>query len=157
MEYKDLITGVEVKELVRHRDDRGFFEEMIRVTDPFFEEGFGQLSRSMMFPGVIKAWHLHKTQIDWWYCGRGTLKAAVYDTRPDSPTFRKLNEFVLGENGEDIIVKIPPGVAHGCKVMGDTAELYYVTSKTYNPEEEGRIPYDDPEIGYDWLKRSPIK
>ncbi len=157
MENQNLIQGVEVKKLVRHRDDRGFFEELIRVTDPFFAEGFGQLSRSMMFPGVIKAWHIHKTQVDWWYCGKGTLKAVLYDKREDSPTFKQLNEFTIGENGEDVIVKIPPGVAHGCKVMGDTAELYYVTSKVYDPEEEGRIEHDDPEIGYDWLQRPPIK
>jgi dTDP-4-dehydrorhamnose 3,5-epimerase-like enzyme len=32
-----------------------------------------------------------------------------------------------------------------------------VTSLTYNPEEEGRRQYDDPEIGYDWLSGPPIK
>lgn len=154
---EQLIDGVQTKQLVRHRDDRGYFEELIRVTDEFFKEGFAQLSRSLMFPGVIKAWHVHKTQVDWWYCGKGTLKAVLYDARPDSPTYKQRNEFILGENGEDMIVKIPPGVAHGCKVMGDTAELYYVTSKTYDPEEEGRIAHDDPEIGYDWLQRPPIK
>lgn len=157
MEEQKLIQGLEIKKLVRHRDDRGYFEEIIRVSDEFFKEGFGQLSRSLMFPGVIKAWHVHKTQIDWWYCARGTLKAAVYDNRQDSPTYKMLNEFVLGENGEDIVLKIPAGVAHGCKVMGDTAELVYVTSGVYDPEEEGRIEHDDPEIGYDWLKRPPIK
>jgi dTDP-4-dehydrorhamnose 3,5-epimerase len=115
------------------------------------------LSRSLMFPTAVKAWHIHKTQIDWWYCGKGTLKAVLYDKRPDSPTYKTLVEYDLGENGEDAILKIPAGVAHGCKTMGDTAELYYVTSKTYDPEEEGRIAYDDPEIGYDWLKHSPIK
>lgn len=157
MEEQKMIEGVEIKELIRHRDDRGYFEEIVRVTDPFFKEGFGQLSRSLMFPGVIKAWHIHKTQIDWWYCGKGTLKAVVYDTRKDSSTFGVLNEFILGENGRDMMLKIPFGIAHGCKVMGDTAELYYITSKTYDPEEEGRIPYDDQTIGYDWLQRSPIK
>jgi dTDP-4-dehydrorhamnose 3,5-epimerase len=37
------------------------------------------------------------------------------------------------------------------------AHLFYVTSTTYDPDEEGRIPHDDPEIGYDWLRRPPIK
>ena len=27
----------------------------------------------------------------------------------------------------------------------------------YNPEEEERIPYNDPEISYDWLSGPPIK
>ena len=34
-----MIEGVEIKELVTHADERGFFREMIRVTDGFFGEG----------------------------------------------------------------------------------------------------------------------
>ena len=56
-----------IQPLTRHADDRGYFEEIIRVDDTFFAEGFGQWSHSKMFPGIIKAWHIHKTQIDWWY------------------------------------------------------------------------------------------
>ena len=28
--------------------------------------------------------------------------------------------------------------------------IVYVTDQEYNPADEFRIPYDDPEIGYDW-------
>ena len=38
-----------------------------------------------------------------------------------------------------------------------TVNLFYITSTTYDPEDEGRIPHDDPEIGYDWLQGPPIK
>jgi len=31
-----------------------------------------------------------------------------------------------------------------------------MTSRIYDPDDEGRIPYDDGEIGYDWLKGPPI-
>jgi len=146
-----LINGVMIKKLIRHKDERGFFEELMRVNDDFFKEGFGQLSHSFMHQGVIKAWHIHKTQIDWWYVARGTLKVALYDKRENSPTYRTLNEFILGEEGENVVLKIPARVAHGCFVKSPTSELFYVTSKTYNPEEEGRIPHDDPEIAYNWL------
>lgn len=156
-EEKTTIEGVLVKKLTRHKDERGFFEEIIRVTDPFFAEGFGQLSHSVMFPGVIKAWHVHKTQVDWWYMTKGTIKAVLYDGRKDSSTYRMLQEFPMGAHGENIVLKIPPGVAHGCKVLGDSAELVYVTSGVYSAEEEGRIAYDDSEIGYDWLKGPEIK
>lgn len=147
-----LIEGVKIKRLIRHYDQRGFFEELIRVTDEFFKEGFGQLSHSFMHQGVIKAWHFHYTQTDWWYVSRGTLYVALYDMRKDSSTFGFLNQFKLGEDGEDIVLKIPPYVAHGCKVISKEAELFYVTSKVYNPEEEGRIPADDSKIGLDWSK-----
>lgn len=145
-----LITDVAIKKLVRHKDERGFFEELIRVTDDFFKEGFGQLSHSLMYPGVVKAWHVHKTQVDWWYVVKGDLQVALFDLREISPTYKLLNQFHLGEQGDNVILKIPAGVAHGCKIIGKVAELFYVTSKTYNPDEEGRIPYDDPKIGYDW-------
>lgn len=146
-----LIQGVMIKELVRHKDERGFFEELIRSSDDFFKEGFGQLSYSFMLSGVIKAWHIHKTQIDWWFVSRGALKVALCDLRKDSLTFGIINEFILGENGDNAILKIPAGVAHGCKVKGKDAELFYVTSAFYNPQEEGRIPHDDKKIGYDWI------
>lgn len=152
-----MIDGVMVKNLVRHPDERGFFEEMIRVTDPFFSEGFGQVSHSSMFPGVVKAWHIHKTQVDWWYVVRGTIKVTLYDKREQSKTYKELNEFIIGsDEGKNKIVKVPPGVAHGLKVLEGPADLVYVTSGTYSKDEEGRIPYDDAAIGYDWVQGTPI-
>lgn len=151
-----MIDGIQTRDLLRHPDERGFFEELIRATDPIFVEGFGQLSRSSMVTGVVKAWHVHKTQIDWWYVVKGTVTVALYDVRVASVTYKDLNEFTLGEEGKDIILKIPAGVAHGLKVTKGPAELIYLTSRIYNKDEEGRIPYDDAEIGYDWVKGMPI-
>lgn len=151
-----MIEGVLTKELVRHPDERGFFEELIRVTDPIFAEGFAQLSRSSMLSGVVKAWHLHKTQIDWWYVVKGTIKVALYDLREQSTSYRQLAEFMLGEGGRDIILKVPAGVAHGLKVLNGPAELVYITNSIYNKDEEGRIAYNDPKIGYDWIAGIPI-
>lgn len=152
-----MIHGVEMKPIPTHADERGFFRELIRTTDPFFAEGFAQWSHSLMFPGVIKAWHIHAKQIDWWYVGCGVLKVALSDRRPDSPTHGELMELILGEERDALVLKIPPGVAHGCKCLAGPASLFYITSRTYDPEDEGRIPHDDPEIGYDWLAPPPIK
>jgi len=66
-------------------------------------------------------------------------------------------EILLGSDYGHKVVRIPPGVAHGCKVIGDVTHLFYVTSNVYNPEDEGRIPHDDPDIGYDWTAGPPIK
>lgn len=146
-----MISGVMIKDLVRHPDERGFFEEMIRVTDTFFSEGFGQVSHSFMVSGVVKAWHIHKTQVDWWYVVTGVIKAVLFDNRNDSKTHGELMEIVLGKAPPNKIIKIPPGVAHGLKVLEGPADLVYVTSGVYAKDEEGRIPYDDPGIGYDWV------
>lgn len=152
-----MIDGVAIKDLVTYPDERGFFRELIRVTDEFFAEGFGQLSHSLMYTGVSKAWHIHKVQVDWWYVGSGVLKVALYDTRPDSSTTRALMEILMGDNQPARVMRIPPGVAHGCKCISGPANLFYVTSKIYDPADEGRIAYNDSSIGYDWEKGPTIK
>lgn len=153
----NMIDGVMIKDLARHPDERGFFEEIIRKTDKFFAEGFGQVSHSFMHTGVVKAWHIHKTQVDWWYVMRGVIQTVLFDLREGSPTHRQLMEIVLGRPEEsNKVVKIPPGVAHGLKVLEGPADLVYVTSGVYTKDEEGRIIYNDPDIGYDWVAGMPI-
>ena len=151
-----MIEGVVVKDLITHTDERGVFREIIRVSDEFFAEGFGQWSHSLMHPGVIKAWHIHKQQIDWWYVPNGLLKVALHDTRPESPTHRQAMELLMGDNQPAQVLRIPPGVAHGCKCLSGPANLFYVTSRVYNTDDEGRIAHDDPALGYDWLKGPAI-
>ena len=151
-----MINGVIIKELISHTDERGFFRELIRVTDEFFGEGFGQWSHSKMYRDVIKAWHIHQKQVDWWYVPIGALKVVLHDLRAESPTRGQTMELFLGEQYGDKVLKIPPGVAHGCKVLSGEVHLFYITSNTYNPADEGRMAHDDPVIGYDWLKRTPI-
>lgn len=153
-----MIEGVYIKKLVRRFDERGFFEELIKAPDDFFREGFGQLSHSVMKPGVIKAWHIHKTQTDWWYVSRGSLKVVLFDLRDKVKTAGNFMEMVLGEDGENIVLKIPSQVAHGCKVLKkEKAELFYVTSGEYDSNEEGRLPDNDSRIGYDWITEKSSK
>ena len=151
-----MIHDVVIKELATHADERGFFREIIRATDESFREGFGQLSHSLVHIGVTKAWHIHKKQVDWWYVPSGVLKVALHDTRPASPTFRKTMEFALGDHQPARCVRIPPRVAHGYRCVAGPAHVIYVTSRVYDPADEGRIPHDDPAIGYDWLKGPAI-
>lgn len=152
-----MIAGVEIKELVTNPDEVGFFREVIRKTDPFFAEGFGQWSHTKTYAGAAKGWHIHKKQIDWWYVPIGTVMIALHDTRAGSPTHGETMEIILGGDYTPRVVKIPPGVAHGYKVLEGPAHMFYVTSNTYDPSDEGRIPHDDPSIGYDWTKEPEIK
>lgn len=152
-----MIEGVEIKQLVTHPDERGFFREIARSTEDVVREGWQQISHSLMHHGVAKAWHVHKAHIDWWYVPVGDLKVALYDTRDGSATKGELQELFLGEHYEAQLVKIPPGVAHGCRVIGGTAHLIYLTSETYDPDDEGRLDHDDPSIGYDWTALPEIK
>ena len=154
---RSIIEDVVVKELKTHTDERGFFRELIRVTDDFFSAGFGQWSHSLMFDGVIKAWHMHQIQTDWWYVVSGVLRVGLCDMRADSPTYKTVMDFLMGDLQPASVIKIPPGVAHGCKTVQGPVNLFYVTSHVYNPDDEVRLSYDDPAIDFDWLKGPAIK
>ena len=153
----DIFPGVAFKLLKSHHDERGFFREVIRITDPIFSPGrFAQWNHSSMQKDVVKAWHYHNLQYDWWYVPLGQIETVLIDYRPESPSFRKKLVFrmgersLYGENTWEICVRIPPGVLHGCRVLSPQAHLFYITSETYSPGDEGRIPFDSCEIDHDW-------
>jgi len=152
-----MIEGVEFKSLITHPDDRGFFREVIRVTDDFFGEGFGQISHSLVHQGVVKAWHLHRIQTDWWYIAGGVVRVGLHDTRTDSPTYRETMDFLMGDGQRERVLKIPPGVAHGYVIIAGPAQVIYIMSHVYNADDELRIDENDPEIGFDWQKNPTIE
>jgi len=145
-----MIQGVIFQNLLTHTDERGFFREVIRVSDPFFANGFGQLSHSLVNTGVLKAWHAHRWQTQWNYVVSGLIAVALHDTRPESPTFGETMEFLAGEAQQAVCYMFPPGVAHGYRCLEGPMQIIYVTSGTYDLEDEVRIPHDDPNIGFDW-------
>jgi dTDP-4-dehydrorhamnose 3,5-epimerase len=148
-----MIQGVEFKEIITHADDRGFFREIIRNTDEIFKEGFGQISHSTVYQGVIKAWHYHKKQSQWNYVVNGLIKVVLYDLRKESPTYNETMEFLAGDNQPCRIYSFPPGVGHGYKCLNGPMNIIYITSGIYDQSDEGRIAHDDNLIGYDWLKQ----
>mgnify|MGYP003977911853 CR=1 FL=1 len=151
-----MIEGVVINKLRTHGDERGFFREVIRSTDVFFSAGFGQLSHSLVYSGVVKAWHAHKTQSQWTYAATGSLKVVLYDMRKYSSTYQNIMEFLVGDNIEFSVYLFPPGVAHGYKCINGPANVIYVTSGQYDLKDEVRISHDDPEISYDWLAETVI-
>jgi dTDP-4-dehydrorhamnose 3,5-epimerase len=149
----ELIADVQVEQFSIWPDDRGYFLEVERVGSGLagaFPPESTQISAALNFAGTIKAFHYHLHQFDCWTPVKGMFQVALADLRVDSPTFGKRNTLYVGAL-RPWHVLIPPGVAHGYKVIGkDDALLVYLTSQHYNPRDEGRIPYDDPGIAYDW-------
>ena len=43
-----------------------------------------------------------------------------------------------------------PGFAHGFCVLSDCADLHYQVSCLYDPDDEGGINWQDPDIGIRW-------
>ena len=146
-----MIEGVKIKQLQRHADERGCLTEILRRDDEIFAE-FGQIYATVNYPQVVRAWHYHKKQDDFFAVVKGMAKAVLYDAREGSPTKGEVNEFFLGEQNM-ILLRIPVGVYHGYKTVGDeTAILLNLPTRTYDPSDpdEYRLPWDSPEVPYDW-------
>lgn len=144
-----MIQGVKIKPVTTHLTEDGYFRELVRDDDKLLS-AFGQSSVSLTHPGFIKAFHFHKQQDDLWFLAQGQVRAVLYDTRKPSRTYRQTQVVILGETDPKILT-IPKGVAHGYQVLGNKpALLFYHTTKHYNPKDEFRIAFNDPEIGFDW-------
>ncbi len=145
------IKGVKFKKLVRHSDERGFFEEIIRDDEEVVKR-FGQLSASKTNPGVIKAFHYHERQDDIWFFPSGNARVVLHDLRQDSESKGVTEQFFMGEDNPAALL-IPVGVAHGYQVLGnEPVVITYLTTESYDPKnpDEKRIEFDDPAIGFDW-------
>ena len=149
----DLIAGVRIQPVSLFPDDRGYFLEVQRIGTGLaasFPPATTQVSAAISYPGTVKAFHFHLHQHDFWTTVKGLLQVVLMDLRVGSPTFGARNTMYVGELRPWQIL-IPPGVAHGYKVIGrDDALLVYLTDRIYNPKDEGRIPHNDPGINYDW-------
>lgn len=145
------IAGVELVELTRFHDDGGSITELGRLTGgqhgqlPGFE--VKQVNWSEVEPGAIKAFHMHHRQTDVWYVPPGDrLLLVLHDARADSATAGATMRFMLGD-GRSRLVRIPPGVAHGCRNLGQqVARIVYFVDLQFSPEpgktDEGRLPWD---------------
>lgn len=146
-----MIEGVKFKKLNLFPDDRGFFTEVIKIGEPTFKE-VKQTSYTETYPGIIKAFHWHKTQTDVWFVAKGMTQVVLYDLRRNSPSYKETNVFYMGEKNHSLLL-IPPGIAHGYKVLGNKpACLFYHTDQAYNPQnpDEERIDFNNRKIGFNW-------
>lgn len=150
---EQLIPGVQVFPYDLWPDDRGYFLEVARIGQAGvagFPPESTQISAALSLPGTIKAFHIHRYQTDYWSPASGMFQVALVDLRPDSPAFGRRNTFYVGALRPWQIL-IPPGVGHGYKVISqEPGMLVYVTNRTYNPSDEGRIAYNEAGINYDW-------
>jgi len=146
-----MIEGVVVKQLKPLVDERGWLMEILRKDWDIFEK-FGQVYITAAYPNVVKAWHMHKKQTDHLVCIAGTVKLVLYDDREESKTKGEINEFVIGEQNH-VLVKVPPEVWHGFKVISQKEALVLNTPTElydYKAPDEHRLPPDTDKIPYDW-------
>ena len=151
------IDGVAVHALRRIVDDGGSMTELSRFTGgvPAVFPGFtlAQINYSNIEPQVVKAFHVHHRQTDIWFVPpEDRIVLVLVDVRAGSPTGKIVTKLMLGD-GQSLLVRIPPGVAHGCRNLGDKpGRIVYMTDVPFSAEtgatDEGRLPWDlvGPEI-----------
>lgn len=124
-------------------DDRGWslMNQMVGIMTPQ-----GQINYSVQYPNVVKGWHRHKLQTDFWMCVQGHLKVGLYHEEKN-----RAWAIVIGEKRPGIVI-IPPPLWHGAATVGPTpaALLYYLTHQ-YNPQQpdEARRAWDSV-TGFPW-------
>ncbi|MCP3916977.1 MAG: dTDP-4-dehydrorhamnose 3,5-epimerase [bacterium] len=145
------IDGVEIIPLKRFNDDGGAMTELGRLDEGMHQlaPGFAarQINYSVMEPLAIKAFHLHKRQTDLWFVPPSDkILLVLADVRAGSSSEGIVRRYVLGDTNS-FLVRIPPGVAHGCKNLRtaqSSAIIYFVDVQFSVGDDcdEGRVPWD---------------
>jgi len=143
------IEGVTLTPLRQIPDERGKVMHMLRADADGFP-GFGEIYFSTVFPGAIKAWHIHKKMILNYAVPVGRIKLVLYDDRAESGTQGWLQEIFLGPDSYSLVT-VPPMVWNGFKGIGtETALVANCASIPHDPSEIERLDPFSPMIPYDW-------
>jgi len=89
-----MIEGVKITPLRQILDERGKVMHMLRNNDAHFQS-FGEIYFSCVYPGAIKAWHLHKEMTLNYAVPHGEIKLVLYDNREESGTQGEIQEIFL--------------------------------------------------------------
>ncbi len=144
-----MIEGLIVTPLRQILDERGKVMKMLSRDDPVFRD-FGEIYFSCVYPGAIKAWHIHKRMTLNYAVPHGHIKFVLFDDREHSPTRGEVQEMFLGQDNY-CLVTVPPLVWNGFKgIGGETSIVANCASIPHDPEEIARREPFDPSIPYDW-------
>lgn len=140
----------------RFLDARGWFSETYnaeRLAEFGIMSDFCQDNHSMSRSrGTLRGLHFQSpshAQAKLARCIRGRIFDVVVDIRQASPTFGEwIGVELSAENGKQLF--IPVGFAHGFLTLEPDCEVIYKVNAFYDPDCEGGIAWDDPEIAITW-------
>ena len=72
-----MIKDVIIKKIISNDDKRGFFREIMKVTDTYTNVKFKQISHSRIHKSIKKGWHAHKKQHQWNYLLKGKIEVIL--------------------------------------------------------------------------------
>ena len=107
-----MMEGVEIKDLIVHKDYRGWLAEIFRPED-LGNTTKGQVTITTALPGIVKANHYHARKNEWYCVIEGKIKLVLKEIKTGY-----IEDFILSADKLQII-KIPPNVSHGFKSIGE--------------------------------------
>lgn len=149
----DAIAGCSAIRLVGNEDDRGFLIELLTTRDRLIEP-IVHVYQVYARPRSLRAWIYHKEQSDRLCFTNGHFKLVLCDIREDSPTYRRVNELVVGDDNR-VLVTIPPLVVHGVQNLGTaTSSFVNMPTRPYHhaDPDKYRLPADAPLLGYSFAR-----
>lgn len=144
------ISGVKIRAITNVLSDRGYLTEIYRRDWRTDDLPVDQIFQTLLPPGSVSAWHMHRHTTDRLFCGYGRVKIVLFDGRADSPTARNIAEYRLGAERPALVI-VPHGVWHGVKALdGNPALLINAVDIAYSyaDPDHWRLPADSPEIPY---------
>jgi dTDP-4-dehydrorhamnose 3,5-epimerase len=153
---KTPVTGVHVIRLEARQDDRGLFARVFCESE-FAAQGletkYVQSNLSMSRQrGTLRGMHYQigtAAEVKVVRCTSGALYDVALDLRPDSPTFGRSFGLELSADNRTTLY-IPRGCAHGFITLTDNAEVTYLVSAPYSPQQERGVRYNDPRFSIAW-------
>ena len=109
------IEGVEIRQLEKHVDERGWLAELWRTDQVEARRRPVMSYISKTGPGVVRGPHEHEEQTDHFcFLGPANFKVYLWDNRPESPTYNHKRTCVVGADKPRSVI-VPNGVVHGYK------------------------------------------
>lgn len=156
------IPGMHLIRLDRRSDERGYFarlwcaEELAAngLVSSVAQVNTGFSPRA----GTLRGMH-HQVaphlEVKLARCVRGAVFDVAVDLRVDSPTYLQWRGYELRE-GDDQILYIPGGCAHGYQTLVDDSELVYFASVPYAPSAARGVRWDDPAFAIRWPREVSV-
>jgi dTDP-4-dehydrorhamnose 3,5-epimerase len=154
------LTGVIVIEPDVYKDDRGFLLETyhkLKYIAGGVEAAFVQDNHSRSMRGTLRGLHAQRRRPQGKLVRvlQGEIFDVAVDIRRGSPTFRHwLGLTLSAENFRQLYV--PPDFAHGFCVTSDWAEFEYKCTDFYDPADEIRLLWNDPDLRIEWPVNAPL-
>ncbi len=144
-----MIDGVIITKRKQIIDERGKIMHMLRNDEKIFKS-FGEIYFSCIFPGKIKAWHLHKKMTLNYVVVKGKIKLVLFDDRKKSNSYGKIQEIVLSNDNYSLIT-VPPLIWNGFISLDDkTSIIANCSDIPHEHDEILRKSYNDKYIPYSW-------